>query len=43
MSDAGICVDICVAFTKFVVIGVPFHSTLDWLVKLVPFTLKVNA
>ena len=42
-SVAGTVAVNCVALTKIVVSGVPFHCTTDPFTKLLPFTVRVNA
>lgn len=43
MSVAGIAAVNCVALTKVVVRGLPFHCTVEPLTKLLPLTVKVKA
>lgn len=43
MSEAGIAAVNCVALTNVVVRALPFHCTIEALVKFVPLTVKVNA
>lgn len=43
MSEAGIAAVNCVALTKVVVRALPFHCTVEPLMKFVPLTVNVNA